>query len=942
MSVATANPVLLTDGDIAFLRVDNRRPAHALEPGVFASATNKRSENGKAVPRYGCALDPWGMPQTNLATDTYASVPPFSIATAIGVFLTVGKRYRYIAGTDTVLGIALNVAPPPSGAVSGISGETTAPGFFIATHALYYVAAPVAQVGLACDAKIFLAPNTCGYARFSDPVTDTDQTILLTDAWRDGAGEDGGRGRAWRILPGNAPQEIDLNGHDVWDTARLEQCHHAVAMARHGNERHYFSAASAANNVITLNVAPAWTAGDRIILQPASDDAALISTPIDITDTDLAADTLTAATTNLTTGVACTVTGVTGASGTYYVRVISAGVVELYDSRVNALASPAVTGRFDVTVDDETGTLTVPVPTIGTRYFAGTATTALTLFSDEALTNQLGFASAEGKFYVELQRDPVPFWGDGAPVLLMQPSQNFTAFVNGFVAAPVNVSVDSTTASELTAPNHRLAPGDAILLDGLTVGGTPQTFIPPVTTFYAYPTSDHTFTIHTTAQLALTGSTPIATITTPDSGYVKRLSAAGVPMPPLREIAYIAGRLWGVNGDDELVFSDPFDFLHFTRFASQVPANQGEAGRVNWLRPLGEDVMAIGKDQKVIGLSGISGATSGWKEGTITNQHGGLAALAAVGVGTDVQYASRSGWASAIRTVAGERLGVARTISDSIPMDLADIDWRNADIMCAATWNGRLFWAVPTKGQDIDTVLNNKVLVLNYNNSQLYVQQGVQDGEIVGGVRTYDEGATGPWSWEGSWSGDLLTPYAFAKCKVAGEERLTWATPDGLVCWFHDGWDDAGAEISDELITRGYFGSREVLALEGLIKWETFRPKLSAYIRSAGYNEEEQLAGFDELEYDPTKYLVAGQADYDPSTSTTETFDEPHREDYSPSPEELLVARLDVHQAISEPFRCRVRDHSIQLRIVNAQGSARICAVSIQARAVGISATRKS
>ncbi len=62
MSVATANPVLLTDGDIAFLRVDNRRPPHALEPGVAASAINKRSEQGKMQPRFGCALDPWGVP----------------------------------------------------------------------------------------------------------------------------------------------------------------------------------------------------------------------------------------------------------------------------------------------------------------------------------------------------------------------------------------------------------------------------------------------------------------------------------------------------------------------------------------------------------------------------------------------------------------------------------------------------------------------------------------------------------------------------------------------------------------------------------------------------------------------------------------------------------------------------------------------------------------
>jgi len=936
--------VLLTDGDIAFLRVDNRRPPHALEPGVAASATNKRSESGKAVPRHGCALDPWGIPGSSLLLGAWNSANGVGVSIQTITGLTIGNRYYFSLGDAFAFSSAtdaVDVNVIPAGTVY------TASAAFTAESTTYYLFGH-SVAGNTIIATLVDVANTCGYARFSDPTTDSDNTILLTDDWRDGAGEDGGRGRAWRISPGNAPWDIDLNGHDIWDTARVIQCHHAVALLRHGNERHYFSAAAVAANVITLNVAPAWQAGDRILLAGATDDAAIISTPLAITDTDLTAETLTVATTSLTSGVACTVTGVTGASGTYYVGVVSPGVISLYSTRAQAIAGGAP-GRFNVTVDDQTGTLTVPVPTIGTRYFAGTATTALTLFTDEALTNQLGFASATGKFYVELQRDPIPFWGDGAPVLLMQPGINRTPFEVGFVAMPVNMLVTSTTASEITAENHRLAPGDAILLDGLTVGGVAQTFIPPVTTFYAYPTSAHTFTIHTTAQLALTGTTPIATITTPDTGQVKKLTAAGVPIPPLREGVYLNGRLWGVNGDDEIVFSDPFDFLHFTRFASQVPANQGEAGRVRWLCPMGEDVMAIGKEHKVIGISGISGATSGWKEGTITGEYGGQAALAALNVGTDVQFASRKGWASIVRTVAGERLGVARTVSQSIPADIADIDWSNADVMAAATWNNRLFWAVPTKGQPSSPpsegsgvgVLNNKVLVLNFNNSQLYVEQAVVEGEIVGGIRERAD-LGGPDCWEGSWTGGLLTPYAFSRLKVNGEERLTWATPDGLVCWFHDGWDDAGEEIADELVTRGYFGSREVLALKGDFKWETFRPKLSAYIRSAGYNEEEQLEGFDELEYDRTQYLVAGQADYDPDTSTEETFDAPHRADYSPAAGELLVARLDVHQAITEPFRCRVRDHSIQFRIVNEQGSARLCAISIQARSVGISATRKT
>lgn len=854
--IAVENKLLLTDGDTAILRVDNRRPPHALEPGVAASANNLRFDDGKPRPRFGVAEDAWGAPGTNLAAG--AVWDTFNILHAyvqISGF-TPGKDYRF---ARSFAGETIKATLSAS-AASVISAS----GSFTATQPAYYLfianaygLTNVVEPGDAVQTRVVRVANTCGYGRFSDPLTDTDQGLLLTDDIRNGAGEDGGRGRCWRILPGNGPQEVSLNGHDVWGTARLIQCKGQMVMLRHGNQRYYFaaSAVNATTDVITLNVTPNWaaTTGRRVRFELDADGSQILGSSAP-------------------------------APGNYY-------------------------------------------------YAKNNGSNTIKLYSDAAMSNQMVFdAGTLGRFYIEEAIDPVPFWGNGAVPLILQPSLTENAFDAGWAARPSDVAITDTTTSVVTAPNHGLRPGDAVTVTGLTIG----TAAP----YFAFPTSDHTLTLHTSATLALTGASPIADITAGGTGSIKRTSAAGVPMPPGREGCYIAGRLWIINGDDQIVMSDPDDFLHFTLFVSQVPANQGEAGRANWLRPLGEDVLCIGKNQKIIALSGIGGAVSGWKEGTITAEYGGLAALAALSVGSDVQFASRKGWASVVRTVAGERLGTSRTISQAVREDLADIDWANAPLMCAETWNGRLFWAVPMKGQE--AVVNNRVLVLNYNNAQLYVEQAELAGDLVGRVRVYDEGATGPDSWEGYWTGDLLTPYAFARLTVNGEERLTFATPDGVVRWLHDGWDDAGAEITTELITRGYFGSREVLALKGAFKWETHRPKLSCYIRSAGYNEEEQLAGFAELQYDRTQYLANDQTDYDPATSTTAAYDLPHRADYSAAPGELLVARLDVHQAITEPFRCRVRDHTIQLRIVNAQGSARLCAVTIQGKPAGISATRKT
>lgn len=932
MSVAVASTLLLTDGDCAFLRVDNRRPAHALEAGIVHRAKNKRFDEGKPGPRYGIAIDPWGIINNVVpsgAVYVYIAGPYGSYT----VTLEIGAEYRFIPGNSVGIGDASLLAP---------NDDTVTSGTFTATVADHSIWATSATGAATITAILIKVVNTCAYKRFNDPTTDTDNTILLTDEWR----ADGGRGRAWRIQSGNDPEEIPLNGHSIWDTCRLIQCHNAMVMLRHGNERHYFSAANvddALNDRITLLGPPSWGVGTsaRVRFELALDGSAIYGVSQAITDTDLTADTITIVGHGLTDGDGKVVTGLTGLSGIYYVRSASVDTLNLYDTSAHAIAG-GPTGLINITVDNETGTLADQAPAAGNYYYAlRTSGNIIELYTDLAFTNKILFSddpAPYGRFYIELATDPVPFFGNTAPPLILQPGPaGELPFDYGFQSVSDNAAITDTDATTdiITAPNHRLAPGDAVTVTGVTGVAA---------TKYAAPQSTRTLKLYDTASDALAdnGVTGLVNLTVDNEsgGSIKKTTAAGLPMPGGREGAYIGGRLWIINGDDEVLMSDPFDFLHFTRFVSQVPANQGEAGTANWLAPLGEDVLAIGKDQKVIGISGISQAVSNWREGTITDEYGGIAALAVVQAGTDLQFASRKGWASAIRTIAGERLGVLRTISHAIPQYLSDIDWTQASLMCAETWGGRLFWAVPTKGQE--SPVNNRVLVLNFDNSLLYLQQAEVAGEMIGGVQLAPEGSRGVDSWEGEWTGDLLTPYAFARLTINGEERLTFVTPDGIVCWFHDGWDDAGAEISDELITRGYFGSKEVLALRGAITWETHRPKLSAYIRAAGYNEEDQLEGFDELEYDRTEYLVDGAADYDPDTSTTETFDAPHRADYSPAAGELLVARLDAHQTITEPFRCRVRDHALQLRVVNDQGSARIRSVQIQARPVGISATRKT
>lgn len=857
MSVLTANPLLITDGDVAFLRVNNRKPVHALEPGEVAGARNQMLDQGKPRPRLGVALDYWGRPPgvAGETTTTTESPGDFMLDASGNPILDASGQPILQGPTST----STTITTPDAGGGPPILDASGQPILDANGQPILQPGAGGSGGGGGGGTPGRGTAKTCAYKRFSDPTTDTDNCILLTDDWRDGAGEDGGRGRAWRIRPGNVPQLISLNGHDIWGPARLIQCHNAMVLLRHGNELHYFTAADVnddVNDQIQLHVALPWPVGEarRMRFELASDGAAIYgSAP-------------------------------PAAGNYYYAKHIFGNKVELY--------------------------------------------------TDAALTNKLDYdltTPPNGRFSLELAIDPIPYFGNGAPPLIMQPNESSNAFELGFMAVTADVEITDTSATSgiITAGNHRLTPGDQVDLDD--IGG--------LTTGYVYPRSEHTFVVYATELDALADSgTVLLPASDGDTGSVRKTSAAGLPMPSGREGIYYKGRLILINGQDLLLISDPFDFLHFTLFVGEVAANLGESGQANWLLSLGEDTLLIGKSLAILAITGLSGDSSGWRMDDVTREYGGIAPLAALNVGTDAWLLSRKGVASVQRTVAGEKLGVARTVSHNIPEDLKLIDWWHAGQSCAEIWNNRFFLAAPLKQQDDpENPVNNRLFVFNFLNQFLNLSQGDLSGEMVGRINETDSLADG---WEGYWDGDLLKPHSFAKLTVAGEERLTFATPDGQVCWLHDGWDDVGQEIPTELVTRGYFGGRLVLALKGAVVMDTFRPRLTIKARTAGYKEEVTLVTAEQ--YDRTKYVVDGQADYDPTTATVADFERPRREDYSTTPEELLIGELDVHQNSTRNLRMRIRDRAVQLVIINSQGSARINAVTIQARPAGMGGTRQT
>jgi len=810
------NMPYLSDGDAGFIKVDTFSPSHELPSGVAAGAINKRFEDGRAWPRFSIDSQGWGITGVNLAAGVWAFVGPQVRKT---VTLVPGTTYIYVAGNSGLFSNSATLLAPP---------HLIAPGQFLATQTTYYLFSALENVGLNITAQVLAVCHPRAFSRFQDPGTHLDTLILVTDDWRMGAGEDGGRGRAWLIASGNAPAAIPLNGHDVWDEARLIPCFNGLELLRQGNERHYFQAAAidVATSRIQLNCTPAWANADLVLYNPADGASYILGTspPNPLT--------------------------------TYYVKNIATNKVELY--------------------------------------------------VDAALTTKLDMSGASvGRFYLERQASRPGFYGNGAPPLLMQSdASGATAFQVGFKSVPLHVAATAFdgTAKVLTAPQHRLTPGDKITYTHTTLA---------LETFYVNPVSADALMLYTTVDLALAGG--LANAQTPAPGftagdYLDKAGASGLPMPPAREGLYLPiNRLVVVNQQDTLGISDPLDPLHFTPFLATITANLGEADAVTSLVSLSKDRFVVSKENELLLFEGISQSPNAWQLTNITKEYGWIAPLASKAVGKDAWGLSRKGVVSIFQTAQGELQGLADPVSRPVKQYIDQVDWQHASQACAEVWNNRYFLAVPLKGQS-GPVVNNAVLVYNILN------QG----------------------WEGLWQGDLLQVYCFARHKVFGEERLCFVDYLGRVMFFGEGWTDEAYGgppqfISDELTTRTYSAGSQapkVWLIANLV-WDTNNPKLTVSAEAPGYNEAQVLVS--DQQYLPTKYQAYGQADYDPATAPPGAFDAPYRADYSLTPEELLAGATDIHQNTTEKYRMRINDWGVQMVIANKQGSARVESVEVKA-----------
>lgn len=347
--------------------------------------------------------------------------------------------------------------------------------------------------------------------------------------------------------------------------------------------------------------------------------------------------------------------------------------------------------------------------------------------------------------------------------------------------------------------------------------------------------------------------------------------------------------------------------------------NQGSSDRLVALAKFDETTLVCAKSRSIYVVTDIYGDNSSLSQNArlqeVTRQYGCLSPKSWVQVGSDLWFMGyRRGVCSIRQTETNALQGVDVPVSRDIQPIIDRINWQAAGGVVATAHDNRVYFAVPLDS----SATNNAILVYS---------------TLTGRWAGYDQSAA-------------TNVADFVKFSYGGAVRLGFATTDGFLTLYEDGYtdhtgDDDGnltySPVRSVVRTRGYLGR-----VPGLKRFrrlvarvQTWNPSYSVALATDGAFESATKATTTK---DRTRYVRPHDASPWVATNANDDWETPYREDYSAVAPGLKVTdadgrgtvKWDQAQQAEEEWRIGGKSgHFVQVEFTSTQGRMELAGISM-------------
>jgi hypothetical protein len=320
--------------------------------------------------------------------------------------------------------------------------------------------------------------------------------------------------------------------------------------------------------------------------------------------------------------------------------------------------------------------------------------------------------------------------------------------------------------------------------------------------------------------------------------------AGTLPLPLTWEAIYAADRVFAVNDDDEIAYSDLLDYTRY-RVEQEFQVNPGAEDKLVTIAMFGTATMVAAKERSIHRIDNVYGNLAAVKQTEITRRYGIVAARSLVDCGTDIVWLCQEGMASLTLTTQNEvqaangvQSGNNRMFSDPIRPLIQQINWNYAQNAAGVFWKGRLYMAVPYRDAEIlgPELVPTQSSPPDYNNQipvvlgQTYRWEKENSIQLTNGTNVYTDSVdfvaasneititmslivplidslrrvyygvnnavfvydfnSGQGAWSGYDQGDELGIQDWIKVDFDGDEWLAYAGYDGFVKLYEYGEED--------------------------------------------------------------------------------------------------------------------------------------------------------